>query len=144
LAPLLELPLPFEGRRLVDEAEDTFERDVLDEARAVEGRAWDGDVRVHVRALGVRGGLARLEHAARTCTRGSHAELRVLADQLLRVVFGLRVRRAVPRPGLRRSGLRGFGLRRAFGVRARAGQQVHRLQAVEGIPRVEDATLVER
>src|SRR5205085_1282484 len=107
-----------------------FQRDVFDDARAVEGRARDGRVGVHVGACGVRGGLARLQDAARARAAATHAELRVFTDKLLFFIRGRLLRRAVPRPGLRRGRLRLVRLRLA--LRARAGQGVHRVQAVEG------------
>ena len=54
LLPLLELPLPFEERRLVDESKDIVERNIFNNARAIEGRARNRRIRVHVRARGVR------------------------------------------------------------------------------------------
>src|SRR5205085_8738796 len=137
--PLLELPLPLEERSLVDEGEHLFERDVFDYARAVEGRARDGHVRVHVRARRVR---SVADDGARGARAGgaAHAELRVFADEFFRLV-----RRGVgplaARPGFRRRGL--AVLRRRAVARA-ALQGVHDVQAVEGVLRVEERAFVER
>ena len=137
--PLLELPLPLEERSLVDEGEHLFERDVFDYARAVEGRARDGRVRVHVRARRVR---SVADDGARGARAGgaAHAELRVFADEFFRLV-----RRGVgplaARPGFRRRGL--AVLRRRAVARA-ALQGVHDVQAVEGVLRVEERAFVER
>src|SRR5438067_13113123 len=52
--PLLELPLPFEERRLVDESEDIIKRNLIHYARAVKRRTRNRRVRINIGARRVR------------------------------------------------------------------------------------------
>src|SRR5437588_9413470 len=54
LSSLLELPLAFEQRRLVDVREDVPQRNVVDHARAEERRRRSRHIRANIRAYSVR------------------------------------------------------------------------------------------
>src|SRR2546421_9731269 len=66
LSSLLELPLTFEQRRLIDIGENVLQRNFVDHARAEERRRWNRHVRANIRAHGVRGIAGNLCDAARS------------------------------------------------------------------------------
>src|SRR5207237_4886128 len=82
LASLLELPLPFEERRLVDVGEDIRERYVFDHTRTVERRTRDGRAGAHFGAARVRGVGIGSQYAARARGTTADAGVRLLADQV--------------------------------------------------------------
>src|SRR6266545_7414651 len=53
-SPLLELPLTFEQRSLIDVSENVLERNVMDHARAKERRRWNRHLAANIGAYGVR------------------------------------------------------------------------------------------
>src|SRR6266404_9974484 len=55
LSSLLELPLTFEQRGLIDVSEDVLQRNVVDHARTKERRRWNRHIHANIRAYGVRG-----------------------------------------------------------------------------------------
>ena len=74
LSSLLELPLTFEQRGLIDVGENVLEWNVVDHARAKKRRRWNRHIRANIRAYGVRGIARNLCDAARS-QRLAHAEL---------------------------------------------------------------------
>src|SRR6267378_705977 len=54
LSSLLELPLTFEQRGLIDVSENVLQRNVVDHARAKERRRWNRHFAANIGAYGVR------------------------------------------------------------------------------------------